>query len=226
SSDRIGGSVSAPGARRRDSAARSWVASRSACSARVTAWSRCCWTSDKVSSARSARTRASSRSRRSPRRRPLIMHDTGRDSGSVCKSAMSVSSNRDALGHVGNRPGRELVGGLPALLAVHVRDDVLVEVQVVVAGTGGLVIAVLALVDRGEVAAVLAGLALDVHDRVPFDSSDGRCPLGAFTPPVGAPASPQDALLPQPARAARTMRTHAADDRRMHGRPPRILPPT
>src|SRR5699024_7083131 len=153
------------------------------------------------------------------------------------------SSDRGALGHVGDRPGRELVGGLPAVLAedrpgrelvgglpavlaVHVRDDVLVEVHVVVAGAGGLVVAVLALVDRGEVAAVLAGLALDVHDRVPFDSSDGRCPLGAFTPPVGAPASPQDALLPQPARAARTMRTHAADDRRMHGRPPRILPPT
>src|SRR5699024_3282514 len=136
----------------------------------------------------------------------------------IIQASHGFSSDRGALGHVGGRPGREFVGGLPAVLAGHRWDDVLVEVQVVVAAAGDLVVAVLALVDRGEVTTMLTGLPLDVHDRVSFDESDDQGSTGSFTPPVGAPATSQDGPRP--------MRAHAAANRRTHGRPPRILPPT
>src|SRR5699024_12320785 len=83
-------------------------------------------------------------------------------------------SEDDVLGNVGDRLGCELIGGLPARPARHGRDDALMEVHVVIAGPGDLVVAVLALVDRGEVTAVLAGLPLDMHDQVSFELSPDR----------------------------------------------------
>src|SRR5699024_12478654 len=108
----------------------------------------------------------------------------------------SAPSEDDVVGYEGERLGCELIGGRPALPARLCRDDALMEVHVVIAGPGDLVVAVLALVDRGEVTAVLAGLPLEMHDQVSFECSPDRVgrwksaagsPPGGLTRAVGAP---------------------------------------
>ena len=78
---------------------------------------------------------------------------------------MSVARLDDGtLGVLGSQGSVALRSLLTAALAGHVGDHVLVEVRVVVAASPVSATAVLAFIDRGEVASVLAQDFSDLHD--------------------------------------------------------------